>query len=203
MPAQSHRLPPKTISRQGRQAKEFRGEQTVEVDRDIIRAVAAHPQRNWASTSSSTSRSVDHFGDEPRYEVVYEFCALGGPNNQAHLRVKVKVSEDDPTVDSSCPSYQGADWHEREVFDMMGINFNGHPDLRRILMWDGYPFHPLRKDFPLEGLPSDLPGEEGFSRRAPLEGGPFVAAPADKPPAIGEAPTTIHEPRANPADAIW
>ena len=143
--------------------------------------------------------SVDYFGDEPRYEVVYEFCALGGPRNQEHLRLKLKVSEDDLTVDSLVPVFQGADWHEREVYDMMGLKFNGHPDLRRILMWDGYPFYPLKKDFPLEGLPSDIPGE-AFSNRAPLEGGPFVAAPSNKPPEVGDAPTTIHEPHAHPAD---
>jgi len=181
------------------QAKEFRGDHTVEVDRDIIRPVAAFLKEQGFNYLVDVS-SVDHFGDEPRYEVVYEFCALGGPNDQDHLRVKLKVSEDDATVDSLVPVYQGADWHEREIFDMMGIKFNGHPDLRRILMWDGYPFYPLRKDFPLAGLPSDLPGEEGFSRRAPLEGGPFVATPQDKPPEIGDAPTTTREPRANPAD---
>ena len=182
------------------QAKEFRGEHTVEVDRDLIRAAATHLKSELGFNFIMDISSVDHFGSEPRYEVVYEFCALGGPNNQSHLRLKVKVSEDDLAVDSLVPVYQGADWHEREVFDMMGIKFNGHPDLRRILMWDGYPYYPLRKDFPLEGLPSDLPGEEGFSRRAPMEGGPYVAAPSDKPPEIGDAPTTIREPRANPAE---
>ncbi len=178
------------------QAKEFRGDHTIEVDREIIRAAAAH-LKNLGYNYLVDISSVDHFGDEPRYEVVYEFCAL---DDQSHLRLKLKVSEDDPAVDSLVPVYQGADWHEREVFDMMGITFNGHPDLRRILMWNGYPYFPLKKDFPLEGLPSDLPGEEGFSRRAPMEGGPYVAAPHDKPPAIGEAPTTLHEPRAQPAD---
>jgi NADH-quinone oxidoreductase subunit C len=182
------------------QAKEFCGDQTVEIDRDIIRAAAAHLKNDLGFNFLVDISSVDHFGDEPRYEVVYEFCALGGPNNLAHLRVKLKVSEDDPSVDSIVPVYQGADWHEREVFDMMGINFASHPDLRRILMWDGYPFHPLKKDFPLEGLPSDLPGEEGFSRRAPMEGGPYAALPADKPPTIGDAPATLREPRANPAE---
>jgi NADH-quinone oxidoreductase subunit C len=133
--------------------------------------------------------------------VVYEFCGLGGANNQQHLRLKVKVSEDDPAVDSIVPVFQGADWHEREVFDMMGLHFTGHPDLRRILMWEGYPYYPLRKDFPLEGKPSDLPGEGGFSRRAPMEGGPYVAAPEIKPPALGEALTTTQEPRAKPAES--
>jgi NADH-quinone oxidoreductase subunit C len=182
------------------QGKEFRGEHTVDLDREIIRAAAAHLKDNLGYNLLVDISSVDYFGDEPRFEVVYEFCALGGPRDQEHLRVKVKVSEDDPTIDSIVPVYQGADWHEREIFDMMGLKFNDHPDLRRILMWEGYPYHPLKKDFPLEGLPSDLPGEEGFSRVAPLEGGPFVAAPEIHPPAIGEALTTIKEPRAKPAD---
>jgi NADH-quinone oxidoreductase subunit C len=144
--------------------------------------------------------SVDHFGDEPRYEVIYELGALGGAYDQCHLRVKLKVSEDEPLVDSIVPVFQGADWHEREVFDMMGIHFSGHPDLRRILMWEGYPYYPLKKDFPLEGISTDLPGEEGFSRRAPMEGGPYVAVPPNHPPEIGEALTTRREPRANPAE---
>jgi NADH-quinone oxidoreductase subunit C len=181
------------------QAHEFRGDHTVDIDKDIVRAVATHLKKLGYNYIVDIS-SVDHFGSEPRYEMVYEFCALGGIDDQCHLRVKAKVSEDDPAVDSITPIFQGADWHEREVFDMMGLNFHGHPDLRRILMWDGYPYHPLKKDFPLEGLPSDLPGEEGFSRRAPLEGGPFVAAPTDKPPEIGDAPTSTFEPRAKPAD---
>jgi NADH-quinone oxidoreductase subunit C len=181
------------------QAKEFRGDHTIDVDKEIIRGVAGHLKQLGYNFIVDIS-SVDHFGSEPRYEMVYEFCAIGGPDDQAHLRVKAKVSEDEPSIDSIVPIFQGADWHEREVFDMMDIKFNGHHDLRRILMWDGYPYHPLKKDFPLEGLPSDLPGEQGFSRRAPLEGGPFVAAPADKPPAIGDAPTTSREPRAQPAE---
>ena len=82
---------------------------------------------------------------------------------------------------------------------MMGLKFNGHPDLRRILMWEGYPYYPLRKDFPLEGRESSMPGE-AFSRPAPLEGGPFVAVPIVHAPAKGDAPATLREPRAKPAD---
>jgi len=182
------------------QPREFRGEHTAEIDREIVRAVAAYLKNDLGFNYLVDISSVDHFGDEPRYEIIYEFCALGGPHDKAHLRIKFKVSEDDLSVNSIISVYQGADWHEREIFDMMGIKFAGHPDLRRILMWDGYPFHPLRKDFPLEGLPSDLPGEGGFSRRAPMEGGPYVAVPANKPPKIGEAGTTTREPRANPAE---
>ena len=181
------------------QGKEFRGEYSVEVDREIIRAAAEHLKYQLGFNFLVDVSSIDYFGDEPRYEVVYEFCGLGGPVDQVHLRLKVKVSEDDPNIDSLVPVFQGADWHEREVFDMMGINFTGHPDLRRILMWEGYPYYPLRKDFPLEGKPSDIPGE-AFSRPAPLEGGPFVAAPVVHAPKIGDAPTTLREPRAKPAD---
>jgi NADH-quinone oxidoreductase subunit C len=182
------------------QGREFRGEWTVDVDREIMRAAAGHLKTNLGFNFLVDISSVDHFGDEPRYEVVYGFCGLGGVNDQQALRLKVKLSEDDASVDSLVPVYQGADWHEREIFDMMGIRFNDHPDLRRILMWEGYPHYPLRKDFPLAGIPSDMPGE-AFSLVAPLEGGPFVAPPMP-PPKIGDAPTTTREPRAHPADTL-
>lgn len=181
------------------QGKEFRGDHAVEIDRDIIRPAAAFLKNELGYNFLVDISSVDYFGDEPRFEIVYEFCVLGGPRDQEHLRVKIKVSEDEPSADSIISVYQGADWHEREIFDMMGIKFEGHPDLRRILMWDGYPYYPLKKDFPLEGLPSDLP-DEAFSRPAPLEGGPFVAAPANHPPKLGDAGTSLHEPRAKPAN---
>ena len=75
---------------------------------------------------------------------------------------------------------------------MMGIRFANHPDLRRILMWDGYPYFPLRKDFPLEGKPSDMP-EVAFTDRAPLAGGPFVTSPTS-------SGTKDREPRAHPPE---
>jgi NADH-quinone oxidoreductase subunit C len=84
------------------------------------------------------------------------------------------------------PVWRTANWHEREIYDMMGIRFSGHPDLRRILMWEGYPYHPLRKDFPLAGKSSDLPGV-AFTNPAPLEGGPFVTIPSPGD-AVGREP---------------
>ena len=93
-----------------------------------------------------------------------------------HLRLKIRFRDDleVPTVSDLWPT---ADWHERETFDMFGIKFAGHPDLRRILMWDGYPFFPLRKDFPLAGRPSEMP-DVAFTKAAPLAGGPFVTVPS-------------------------
>jgi NADH-quinone oxidoreductase subunit C len=108
-----------------------------------------------------------------------------------HLRLKIVVSEDDCTVPTVSDIWPTADWHEREVYDMMGIRFADHPDLRRILMWDGYPYHPLRKDFPLQGKQSDLPGV-AFTEPAPLAGGPFVTVPTD-------GTTQVREPRARHA----
>jgi NADH-quinone oxidoreductase subunit C len=75
--------------------------------------------------------------------------------------------------------WRTANWHEREIYDMMGVRFTGHPDLRRIIMWEGYPFHPLRKDFPLSGKPTEMP-EVAFSEPAPLAGGPFVTVAGGK-----------------------
>jgi NADH-quinone oxidoreductase subunit C len=84
----------------------------------------------------------------PRFEVVYLLLCL---ERNERLQVKVRVAEDDMEVDSLYPVWKASDWPEREAFDMYGIRFNGHPNLKRLLMWDDFPAHPLRKDYPLEG----------------------------------------------------
>jgi NADH-quinone oxidoreductase subunit C len=152
--------------------KEFRGELTLTVTRAQFHDVAAFLRDQLGYTYLIDISSVDHMGEEPRYEVVYE---LQNFERADHLRVKYTVSEDDATAPTVTDLWATADWHEREAFDMMGIKFTGHPDLRRILMWEGYPFHPLRKDFPLAGKDSDTP-DVAFSRTAPLVGGPFVTS---------------------------
>jgi len=152
--------------------KEFRGELTLVVNRAQFHDIAAFLRDTLGYTYLIDISSVDHFGGEPRYEVVYE---LQNFERADHLRLKYTVSEDDCTAPTVIDLWATADWHEREVFDMMGIKFTGHPDLRRILMWEGYPFHPLRKDFPLAGKDSDAAGV-AFSRAAPLAGGPFVTS---------------------------
>jgi NADH-quinone oxidoreductase subunit C len=116
--------------------------------------------------------------------MVYEICSL---DDSRHLRIKCAVAEDE-SVPTVTDLWAGADWHEREVWDMMGIPVSGHPNLKRILMWEGFPFFPLRKDFPLAGRPSEMP-DVAFSGVAPLEGGPFVTC-------AGGEDTVRREPRA-------
>jgi NADH-quinone oxidoreductase subunit C len=152
--------------------KEFRGENTLNVSLEALPKALALCKEKLSYEMLLDISSLDHFGDDPRFEVVYELASL---DDKRHLRIKAKVSEDE-SVPTAIHLWKAADWHEREVWDMMGIPFDGHPNLKRILMWEGYPFFPLRKDFPLAGRPSEMP-DVAFTGVAPLEGGPFVTAP--------------------------
>ena len=148
---------------------EFRGEHTAVVALASLRAVLEHARESFGYDLLLDVSSLYHMGEDPRFEMVYELATI---NDSKHLRVRSAVSEEEevPTVSDI---WATAYWHEREVFDMMGIRFSDHPDLKRILMWEGYPYHPLRKDFPLAGKPSEMP-DVAFTGVAPLEGGPFV-----------------------------
>lgn len=158
-------------------AREFRGEQTLLVSLQALAGILAYCKEELDFDYLIDISSVDNMGEEPRFEMVYELYSL---QTRVHLRIKARVSEDDLEVSSVVHLWPTADWHEREVYDMMGIGFRNHPDLRRILMWEGYPYFPLRKDFPLAGKPSDMP-EVAFSNPAPLAGGPFVSTdPTDR-----------------------
>jgi len=168
---------------------EFRGEATLVVsDPARIADVCGHAKAQLGFDFLLDVSSIDNYGDEPRWTVVYELYGLG---HACHLRLRTSVGEEKGEVPTVSAVWRTADWHEREIFDLMGIRFAGHPDLRRILMWEGYPYHPLRKDFPLAGKPTDLP-EVAFTRAAPLEGGPFVTVPGGKD-------TIAREPRARTA----
>jgi NADH-quinone oxidoreductase subunit C len=94
---------------------------------------------------------IDRLPDEPRFELVYVLFSL---DHNSRLIIKLKVDISD-TVPSMTGIWKSADWPEREVFDLLGINFSDHPDLRRILTWDNFEGHPLRKDFPLRGKDFD------------------------------------------------
>ena len=120
--------------------------------------------------------SVDNYGEDPRWTVVYHFYGIA---HRCYLRLSTSVSEEKSELPTVTGVWRTADWHEREIYDMMGVRFRGHPDLRRIIMWEGYPYFPLRKDFPLGGKPTELP-DIAFTKVAPIEGGPFVTAPGSK-----------------------
>ena len=153
---------------------EFRYETTFTIQPEDLREVTKFCRDEMSFDYLIDISSVDNLGEEPRFEVVYELYSM---TLAVHLRIKLAVSEEVCAVETVSDIWPTADWHEREIYDMMGIRFINHPDLRRILMWDGYPFFPLRKDFPLEGLPSEMP-DVAFTSAAPMEGGPFVTQPS-------------------------
>jgi NADH-quinone oxidoreductase subunit C len=137
-------------------------------------------------------------GASPRFTVVYH---LYSSERHDYVRVTAACAGDsEPVAPSATGLWPAADWHEREAYDMFGIRFEGHPDLRRILMWEGYPHFPLRKEFPLAGIETVLPDPEVAAETgtkvipAPMAGGPFVASP-------GEMNLTEAEPQAK--DQSW
>jgi len=150
---------------------EFRGEISVNLaDAERIVEVCTFAKKELGFDFLVDVSSVDNYGEDPRWTIVYE---LYGVAHRQYLRLKTNVSEEKSELPTITGVWRTADWHEREIYDMMGIRFRGHPDLRRIIMWEGYPYFPLRKDFPLAGKPTEAP-EVAFSKAAPMEGGPFV-----------------------------
>ena len=169
---------------------EFREEHTAIVDKTKAKEILAHCRDELGYDYLLDISSLDNMGENPRWEMVYELYQLGNGQHE-HLRVKFKMAEDDK-ADSVSDLWATAEWHEREGYDMMGIEFEGLGDHRQILMWEGFPYFPLRKDFPLAGRPSEMP-DVAFSDRAPLAGGPFVTRPTS-------ASTVHREPRSRQID---
>jgi NADH-quinone oxidoreductase subunit C len=128
----------------------FRGETSLTVDRGGIVALCEFLRDDDALAFDFLADlcGVDRHPAEPRFEVVYHLYSV---RHGHRLRLKVALGEEDPVVDSVTAVWETADWHERECFDLFGIRFRNHPDLRRILLPDDFEGHPLRKDFPLEG----------------------------------------------------
>ncbi|MCF7669101.1 MAG: NADH-quinone oxidoreductase subunit C [Verrucomicrobia bacterium] len=169
---------------------EFRSEFGVRIaDSARIRQVCAFTKDELGYDLLLDICSIDNMGETPRFEVVYHLFSM---RHNSMLRIKTCINEENPELPSVTRIWRAADWHEREVYDMMGIRFSGHPDLRRILMWEGYPYFPLRKDFPLSGKPVETPGT-AFAETAPMEGGPFVSNAAG-------ANAVEREPRARDAE---
>jgi NADH-quinone oxidoreductase subunit C len=128
----------------------FRGELTLLVRREHLRALCAllAGDDELAYTYLSDVTAMDRFPIEPRFELNYHLLSI--PRRDA-LRLRVKLTGESPEVDSVVPVWPTANWHEREIFDLFGIRFEGHPNLRRMLMPDDWEGYPLRKDYPVEG----------------------------------------------------
>jgi NADH-quinone oxidoreductase subunit C len=156
---------------------EFRGELTLGLaDAQRVAEVCAFAKKELGFDYLVDITGVDNYGDDPRFTIVYH---LYGYSHLCSLRLKTEVGEEQGELPTVTTVWRTANWHEREIFDMLGIRFRGHPDLRRIIMWEGYPYFPLRKDFPLSGKPTDLP-TVAFTLPAPLAGGPFVTIAGGK-----------------------
>ena len=156
---------------------EFRSEISVQIaDAERLAEVCAFAKHELRFDYLVDISSVDNYSDDPRWTVVY---LLYGISHKQYLRLITGVSEEKSELPTVTTVWRTADWHEREIYDMMGIRFRGHPDLRRILMWEGYPYFPLRKDFPVTGKPTEVP-EVAFTKTAPIEGGPFITTPGGK-----------------------
>jgi NADH-quinone oxidoreductase subunit C len=156
---------------------EFRAELSLTLaDAERVVDVCAYAKADLGFDYLVDITSIDNWGADPRWTIVYH---LYGIAHRRYLRLILSVSEEKSELPTVTGVWRTANWHEREIFDMMGIRFRGHPDLRRIIMWEGYPYHPLRKDFPVTGKPTEVPGV-AFTRSAPIEGGPFVTTPGGK-----------------------
>lgn len=133
----------------------------------------------------------------PRFTAVYHVLNM---ETKTYVRLCADcIGDETPVIPTVSSVYSAANWHEREVYDMFGIQFENHPDMRRILMWENYPYHPLRKEFPLSGIEVDYPEADVVERTgvkvnaAPMAGGPFVAA--------NSGPMSSKEPKAK--DQSW
>ncbi|HTO94930.1 MAG TPA: NADH-quinone oxidoreductase subunit C [Bacteroidota bacterium] len=135
---------------------EFRGDTTVTVRReDLVRvARTLRDDADLAFDMIIDLLGVDMYRPEDRFEVVYNLYSL---KNKEYLRLKVLVDEQDLAVPTVTGVWPGANWHERETYDMFGVVFTGHPDLRRLYLPEEFEYYPLRKDFPTMGIPDSLP----------------------------------------------
>ena len=143
---------------------QFRDETTIVIPQEFLRAAAEHCRQDAKLQYNllSAATCVDRFPHEPRFELIYQLVSI--PRREK-VRLKVRVSGNDPVVDSLVPVWPGANWLEREIFDLFGIRFNGHPDLRRILLPDDWEGHPLRRDYPVEGY-RDVPNTGELFRKS-------------------------------------
>lgn len=128
--------------------KHDRGEWTLEIAAAKIASVCGFLKYDQNFVRLSSVTAVDRYPAEPRFEVVYHLYSLA---NKQWLRLKCSLPGADPEIETVTSVWRGANWYEREVFDLFGIRFRNHPDLRRIMLPETWEGHPLRKDYPVTG----------------------------------------------------
>ncbi len=166
---------------------------TVTVPAEQIVAILEFVRDEFGFTMLTDLSACDWHGREPRYHVNYHMYAL---DSNARLRLKVLLPDvPEPHMPSATPVFTGANWHEREVFDFFGIIFEGHPDLRRILMPDEWIGHPLRKDYPVGGVPVEYKIEPAYV-------GDNVV-PTQARPAAGGVPVRLRKDRGRLSHWTW
>jgi len=143
---------------------EFRGETTIVVPRELLRATAERCREDAKLQYNllTDATCVDRYPAEPRFELSYHLVSI--PKREK-VRLRVRLGGNDAMVDSLVPVWPGANWLEREIFDLFGIRFTGHPDLRRILLPDDWEGYPLRRDYPVEGY-RDVPSTGEMFRKS-------------------------------------
>jgi NADH-quinone oxidoreductase subunit C len=172
----------------------YRGEHTIVLQPEHLVAVCTYLQKQLEYTFLSSVTAVDWLERLPRYDVVYHLLSIP---RRSELRLKVRVGmrgEDHPSVPTVSGVWPGANWYEREVYDLFGITFTGHPDLRRILMPMDWTTYPLRKDYPLTGF--DLP-EPHWGGQVPYDIDPGVGSQTLRTPSGRE----LNESRSNISQA--
>ncbi|MFB3825380.1 MAG: NADH-quinone oxidoreductase subunit C [Bryobacteraceae bacterium] len=125
-----------------------RGEVTLEIRADRIAAVCGFLKNEQGFTRLSTVTAVDRHPSEPRFEIVYHLHSI---ERNLRLRLKCRIPGEDPEIDSVASVWRAANWYERETWDLFGVRFRNHPDLRRIMLPEDWSGHPLRKDYPITG----------------------------------------------------
>lgn len=164
----------------------YAGERTVFVAKDKLVDVCTYLKSEHGFNYMVDIIAIDRFTEDNRFEVAYNVVAIEAGKR---LRVQVRLDEDDLEVDTVTGVWRAATWYEREAFDMMGIQFNGHPDLRRMFLPEDFEYYPQRKEFPLLGIPGSLP-LPSQTPEGPLGLDPFAAAHGHTTPKSYQEPTS-------------
>ena len=164
----------------------YAGEHTLLLSKAVIVEAGRFLKSELGFVYLADLGGLDRFTEEDRYEVFYNLVNF---KDRKRLRLKVRVDEDEMTVPSVVDVWRAANWNEREAYDMLGIRFEGHPDLRRMYMPEDFEYYPLRKEFPLLGIPGSLPLPPQ-TPEGELTMDPFAAAHGSKPIKSYEEPAS-------------